>query len=129
MKQTANATARFELEWNCPTPTAAPVIFQSGPKSRGFGMCQRVGKDCLTVVTNEGHLPGQCVMVRLAEPVIVAEAATTGTTTIELKTRVEWCQPAPSGHGFVAGLRVIQDVPEACAPLSTLRMAYMARSN
>ena len=128
MKQTANAAAQMELEWNCPTPTAAPVIFQSGPKVRGIGMCQRVGKDCLTVVTNEAHLPGQCVMVRLAEPVVVADAATTGTP-MELKARVEWCRPAKNGRGYTAGLRVIQDVPEACSLLVTLRMAYLARSN
>lgn len=122
MTQTANAKTCANSSWNAPFLAAAPVIFQSGPTVRGIGVCQRVGKDCITVVTNDRHLPGQRVMVRLAEPVWMGSAT-------EFKTRVEWCHPSNQGRGYAMGLRVIEDTPDAHAPLTVIRLVDLAKTN
>ena len=95
-------------------PVERIISYQDGPDTQGVASCRNVCQSGACVRLDRYLRPGTYAMLAFDSP-YEHEAR------VELKARVAWCRRANgNGGGFMAGVRVFDDEPDATRAFSAL---------
>ena len=94
-------------------PIMRVISYQHGPDPQGVASCCNVCHAGACVRLNRYLRPGTYAMLTF-DPLSENDAQ------VELKARVAWCRRANGNGGFMAGVRVFDDEPNATRAFSDL---------
>jgi hypothetical protein len=94
-------------------PVERIIAYQHGPDTQGVASCRNVCQAGACVRLDRYLRPGTYAMLAF-DPLCENDAR------VELKARVAWCRRANGNGGFMAGVRVFDDEPDATRAFSEL---------